>query len=201
MPRDDNQLDGPKRRVPRRVPRPLKFAFSERKALEALAYIAIQWPGITPFYLSKVFFYGEKQHLNKYGRPIVADTYIAMPRGPVPSTVKDIVDENFEHVDAPEEFDRFIKIEHTRYKSVYSRVREEDLQHLTASDKECLDAAIAFCKGKGIDELMYITHLEKAWANAAVNRPMNYEDFIDDDNPHKEQVLASAREFAAYGVL
>src|SRR5947209_299446 len=72
----------------------LRFGFNERKAIETLAYIAKRWPDITPFFASKVLFFAEKQHLNAYGRPIVADTFIAMPWGPVPSTVYDFVKGN-----------------------------------------------------------------------------------------------------------
>lgn len=181
--------------------RPLKFAFSDTKALESLAYVAIKWPGITPFFISKVFFFAEKWHLNKYGRPIIADTYIAMPRGPVPSTVKNIVDENFEYVDEPERLYKLLRIEKNKFRSLYSSVPEDDLTNLTASDKECFLDAINFCRGKGIDELSYITHLEKAWANAPANQGMDYENFVDDNNPHKEEILSAAREFAVYGVL
>ncbi|QNA83217.1 SocA family protein [Sphingomonas sp. So64.6b] len=69
----------------------LRFQFDERKGTEALAYIATQWPGITVFYASKVLFFAEKKHLNTYGRPIVADTFVAMPNGPVPSTLYDFI--------------------------------------------------------------------------------------------------------------
>ena len=73
----------------------LKFRFNEGKAIEALIWIASEWPNITPFYLSKVLFYAEKEHLNKYGRPVIADTYIAMPWGPVPSTIRNYIEGNY----------------------------------------------------------------------------------------------------------
>lgn len=49
----------------------LRFQFDEKKGVEALTYIASKWPGVTPFYASKVLFFAEKYHLNRYARPIV----------------------------------------------------------------------------------------------------------------------------------
>src|SRR3954462_6956268 len=73
----------------------LKFVFSEGKALEVLAFIARENPGLSPLYIAKILFYAEKWHLNRYGRPIIADTYIAMPKGPVPSSVRDYIEQNW----------------------------------------------------------------------------------------------------------
>jgi uncharacterized phage-associated protein len=66
---------------------PFRFAIDEAKALEALVLVAKAWPGITPFFVAKVFFLAEKWHLNRFGRPIIGDTYVAMQNGPVPSAV------------------------------------------------------------------------------------------------------------------
>jgi len=179
---------------------PLKFAFSDAKAMDALAYIACKWDGITPFYIAKVLFFAEKWHLNRYGRPIIADTYIAMPKGPVPSTIKNIVDENFDYLDEPEAFRKMLRVERRGLRRLHSRVKERDIRHLSESDCDCLDEALSFCRGKEVDELSNITHFEKAWKNAPANRAMDYEDFFD-DGPDREALLEEARAFAAYGVL
>lgn len=70
----------------------IRFQFDETKAVETLAYIATRWPRVTAFYASKILFFAEKLHLNRYGRPIVADTFIAMANGPVPSTIYDFIE-------------------------------------------------------------------------------------------------------------
>lgn len=77
----------------------LKFPFHETKALEVLAFIAKTSPGLTPLFVSKILFFAEKWHLNRYGRPIIGDTYIAMPRGPVPSAIKNYIDHNWDFPD------------------------------------------------------------------------------------------------------
>jgi hypothetical protein len=180
----------------------LKFAFSEGKALEALAFIASERPNLTPLYIAKILFYAEKWHLNRYGRPIIADTYIAMPKGPVPSTIKDYIEQNWYWADRPEELDKAITIDRSGYlPRLRAGTRGPDFSVLSASDIECLREAIGFCVSKGPDELSRLAHNEKAWQNAPANGPMEYADFIDDDNPHKDEVMIIAMEIAACGVI
>lgn len=181
---------------------PLKFAFNQDKAVEALAYVAGKWPGVTPFYVAKILFYADKSHLNLYGRPVVADTYIAMPRGPVPSSIRDIINRNFEYSEEPDNLAAAVNIDASgRYPRVYKRAEYTTFNLISQSDMECLDEAIAFCQPKSLDALSQLTHLEKAWSNAPPNRPMNYEDFFDETNPNKDALLLEAREFARFGII
>lgn len=180
----------------------IKFAFSERKAVQALAYIASVNPGLTPLYVSKVMFFAEKWHLNRYGRPIVADTYIAMPRGPVPSTIKDYIDEKWNWVDKPDDMDAVIVFDRSkRLVRLMSGTQKPNLSVLSETDIECLAEAVEFCRGKSPDELSRVTHLDKAWRDAPLNGPMSYDDFIDDDLPNRAEILELAEENAACGVL
>lgn len=179
-----------------------KFPFSNSKAVEALAFIASQWNGISPFYVSKVLFFAEKWHLNDYGRPIIGDTYIAMEEGPVPSAVRDYINENFASVDKPEDLDVAISIERGKFfRRVHPGKRKPNLAKLSQTDIEQLQKAIAFCRGKSRQYLSKITHKEKSWSHAQRNRAMRYENFIDDTNPNKDELLKEAKEFAINGVL
>lgn len=178
----------------------LRFQFDEQKAVEVLAYMAGRWPGITQFYAAKVLFFAEKKHLNRYCRPIVADTFIAMPNGPVPGTLYDFIKGNLDQAGDPQAILDAIEVDQGRYKQVRAK-RPADLSFLSDSDVECLEEAIRFCHGKKFDELSQITHRERAWQEAPQNGPMDYEALIDEDNPNRDAVLEQAREFAAYGVL
>jgi len=179
----------------------LKFAVSSDKAVDALAFVASVEPGMTPKYVSKVMFYAEKWHLNRYGRPIFADTYIAMPQGPVPSTVKNFIDENWLRVEKPEKFDEKVRIEVSKGLRRLHVTGGPDLNRLSQSDQECLADAVKFCLALSPDELSSISHEEKSWLNADTNRPMDYVDFIDDDNPHRDQVIECAIEASRSVVL
>lgn len=180
----------------------IKFAFHESKAIEALALIAELQPGMTPLYVSKTLFFAEKWHINKYGRPILADTYIAMPRGPVPSTVKNFIDHKWDWVAKPEELDAAVLFDRSKgWARLMPGSRKANMELLSATDIECLAEAVSFCKDKKPDELSQITHQEKAWLQADTNAPMDYELFIDDDNPHRDEILSMVKEVAACGVL
>jgi len=176
----------------------MRFQFDERKGTEALVYIANAWPNVTIFFASKVLFFAEKRHLNAYGRPIVADTFIAMSNGPVPSTLYDFIKGNFGQSGDPEGFRAAVELIKP---PIIAAKRKYDPKILSQSDVECLIAAIEFCKPKGFSHLSQLTHQERSWAEASTNSPMDYELFIDSDNPNRDAILAEAREFAAYGVL
>jgi uncharacterized phage-associated protein len=176
----------------------LRFQFDERKGTEALAYMASRWPEITVFYASKVLFFAEKAHLNRYGRPIVADTFVAMPNGPVPSTLYSFIKGNLGLSGDPDGFRAAIDT------SLYPKLtglRPAEEAVLSQSDRECLDEAIQFCRIRGFGHLSQLTHQERAWAEAPNNGPMDYEKFIDDANPNRDEILEEAQAFAAYGVL
>jgi hypothetical protein len=180
----------------------IKFALSEKKTLECLAFIAENNPGLSPFYVSKILFYAEKWHLNRYGRPIIGDTYIAMPMGPVPSTVKYYLEEDWRWEHRPDGFDDKIKIDRTkRYPELRVGRLGVSLNVLSESDKECILEAITYCISKTPDELSTLAHFEKSWKLAPANGPMEYENFIDDDNPNRDEVLTLATETAACGKL
>jgi uncharacterized phage-associated protein len=178
----------------------LRFGFNEKKAIEALTYLASHWPGVSPFFAAKVLFFAEKWHLNRYARPIVADTFIAMPWGPVPSTIYDFIKGNLEFAGDPESFLHAVKVRQHRGGRELRAKREPNVQFLSASDRECLDEAITFCRARGVGALSELTHQERAWREAPNNGAMDYEAFID-EGPNREALLEQAREFAAYGVL
>lgn len=180
--------------------RMLRFQFNEKKGVEALTYIASMWPGITAFFAAKVVFFAEKSHLNRYARPIVADTFIAMPNGPVPSTLYDFIKGRLDNAGDPEAITAALSIVGDRYLRV-TALRHADMDVLSHSDIECLDDAIAFCKARSFATLSNLTHQERAWLEAPANGPMDYEQMIDDDNPDRKAIHDEAREFAAYGVL
>ena len=180
----------------------LKSAFNEAKALAAIAYVARERPGLTPFYVSKIFYLAEKWHINRYGRPIVADTYVAMTQGPVPSTIKYFIDKNWDRVWEPEGLDDAITVVRGNgLPKIMPGPAPPSADILSESDKECLREAIAFCEGKTTDELSDVTHLHKAWLNANTDQPMDYADFVDDNNPNRAEILEIMEESAAHGVL
>jgi uncharacterized phage-associated protein len=175
----------------------LKFRFNEEKAIEALVWLAHEWPGVTPFYIAKIFFYAEKEHLNQYGRPIMADTFIAMPYGPVPSTIYDFIKGNYLLAEQPDAIGEAVAVKDSKVHAL----RSPNLDVFSESDLECLRGALEKCRDVRFGQLSTMTHSERAWLEAPTNGPMDYELFIDEDNPKRADILERAQEIAAYGTL
>lgn len=180
----------------------IKFAFNDEKALAALAFIASVKSGLTPFYVSKILFLAEKWHINKFGRPIIGDTYIAMPRGPVPSTIKNFIDENWNWLEKPEAYDVAIAIDKSGpYRRLMAGNGKPAVHLLSETDISCLRDSIQFCVGKTQQTLSDLTHFEKSWQKAENNGAMDLEDFVDDDNPHRDEIINELRIGAQCSVL
>lgn len=153
------------------------FKVNQNKALEAIVYIATQSPGIDIYHTVKTMFYADKKHLNAYGRPILGDLYIKMENGPVPSLIKNIIDQDpFLSADFLSQIRDSLEIK-GRYKNITAK-REPDYSEFSQSDFECIDSSLAFCKDKSFDQLKRMTHKEKAWINAGMNGSMDYRDMI-----------------------
>lgn len=176
----------------------LRFPFDEKKALEALVLIAGEWPGVTAFYASKAVFLADKWHLNRFGRPVVGDRYIAMDNGPVPSAIYDWFKDNLDRMGDPQaivdaiEFNR-----NARYVTATAR-RAPDLDVLSPSDIEAIREAVAYCRRYSVGALSRITHNDPAWKEADLNGEMDPSLMIEGEQ--RDELIRAAREFAAYGV-
>src|SRR5687768_15230857 len=106
----------------------VRFNFNETKVLEALVFIGQRWPGITPFYLAKVMFFADRDHLRAYGRPVTGESYIAMANGPVPSRTYDIIKGNLDFFGDPEAIVAALRVDrNARYPRLYAE-REANLE-------------------------------------------------------------------------
>lgn len=73
-----------------------QLEFDYKKAIQAINFFAKKEGGqISKLRVLKLIWLADRYHLRKYGRPILNDTYFAMPYGPVASAVKDITGFNF----------------------------------------------------------------------------------------------------------
>lgn len=140
--------------------------FDPKKTLEVLLYIAQQSSDM--YNVLKVLYFADKDHLEKYGRLISGEDYVAMEKGPVPSGAYDIIKSvrgdgyiNVVGLDLDESFhmDGYILVPH----------RGPNLELLSESDIECLDAAIEKFGHMGFGKLMEICHEDSAFQAADRN--------------------------------
>lgn len=178
---------------------PIQFKISYDKTIEVIIWLANMKPGIDIYHVAKIFFYADKMHINKYGRPITGDTYIRMPYGPVPSSVRDLIIENSWL--SPKQLEQIknsliIDKSDNRYK--LAATREPDMKYFSKSDITCLKDSLSEYGGLSFDELYNSTHSEKCYYETALNEKIDYALLIDDDNPIKNEILEDMEEISQY---
>lgn len=151
--------------------------FKKDKAVNAILYVAHKLERSDIHKICKILYFADQKSLSECGRSITGDTYIAMNYGPVPSYIEDI----FKAVRHQSYFSQYAK----EFEGVFSfqndyilkAEREPDMQHLSKSDVECLDYAIAKCKDLDFAQLTLLSH-GYAWSSTAKDRPIAVEDIL-----------------------
>ena len=176
-----------------------KFKVSYSKAIESIVWLANQSPYIDIYHIVKVLFFADKDHLNKYGRPILGDTYIHMDNGPVPSAVRDIVTQNLflspKHL---QEIQDSLEIKSRKDYYQISAKRPPNLDYFSKSDLECLVSSLEKHEHLSFDDLYKLTHSEKCYAQTSNKDEISYYLMVDNDNPNKESILETIQETSAY---
>lgn len=97
------------------------LGFNYKKAVQALNFYADAEGGkINKMKALKLIWLSDRLHLRKFGRPILNDTYLAMPYGPVASGTKDLAEGTSFLADEEQQYkDNFIKgISHYIYQLI-----------------------------------------------------------------------------------
>lgn len=181
-----------------------RFTVSWDKAVEAIDFIASRKPGVTQYYIGKILFFADREHLLDYGRPITGDRYVAMEHGPVPSAIRDILKADS---DAPDEIlnnlhDRVVIEQDGNRQKVFSKGPNTHTK-LSGSDKEYLAAAVDQYGSMSFAELKRISHEDlaytDAWNKLGNANEMNIELWLGTlDNP--EAAKAQVEEYAHCGI-
>jgi len=181
----------------------IRFNFNIEKALEVILYLSYRVKGISFHKLVKMLFFADIYHLNKYGRPIIGDTYVAMPYGPVASTVYDILSKNDLIIEALPEVPFLVDRKPIEGRIAPIVIPERDYKPdiLSVSDEEALNYVIEKYKDSTFNELTKISHDHPAWYKAWEKRghsncaPMHYTDFIRLENKDLIEELEENSEF------
>lgn len=177
----------------------IRFKISYDKAIEAIIWLSKMKPGIDIYHVAKVLFYADKMHINKYARPVVGDTYIRMPYGPVPSAVRDLITEN--QWLTPKQIEKIknsLVIDKSDHYFKLAAVREPDMEYFSKSDIECLTDSLNKYGDLSFDELYDLTHSEKCYYETEQNDKIDYGFLIDENNPLKEEILKHMEDISQY---
>lgn len=162
-----------------RSSRSIHFEFDPRKALEVILYISNKLESPDFHKISKILYFSDKNHLERYGRLVCGDSYVAMKHGPVPSGVYDILKtvrgDGLWSCVAREKLDMDSFSVHDRKTVVPLRRANTDL--LSESDIECLDEAINEYGLLEFSELTEASH-DFAWKSVDQNDVIDIEAIV-----------------------
>lgn len=138
--------------------------------------------------LMKLLFFADFLHFEKYGRPIVGDTYYHLPEGPVPTTSYDLYRHTFEGKEETG-LEKYIRVVSEKVNN-FTIHRIEPLQKLneavfSESDLEVMrETAEKFYDQTGTT-LAKMTHAIPFVKDTPQVFPIDYLDTIDDEEDRK----------------
>jgi len=138
----------------------IRFTINKEKAIEALIWI-IQKGEANVYNAMKILFAADKYHLNRYGRPVTGDRYVAMRFGTVPSWIYDATKD-------PKPGGGFVRKD-TALKREPRRTF--DRRWFSESDMEALEHGFKEYAGKDFQTVLLKNHREKAWRRAVERNP------------------------------
>lgn len=176
----------------------LKFRPNYEKIIELMLYLAHKKPGTDKYQAVKFFYLADKAHLERFGRPITQEKYIALDYGPVASSVKDFMERDKftmrkAHVDKlPFDIEEKQRTGKSAIVTLGKPHREVDFDVFSRSDIKVFDEVVHKYGDCSFDDLFNITHdhfaYKRAWAErpkGAKSAPMLYEEMIESPERRK----------------
>lgn len=175
-----------------------KYAVHTAKVLETIVWLANARPGIDIYHVVKCAFFADKYHLNKYGRPISGDNYIADTYGPLGRSIYSIL--NGDPIEMIALGGNGTLPVHVGDRWAVTADRLANTRVLSKSDVEALEWAIEEAAHLSFNELVSMTHADPAYIAANGGR-MKYEDLLNADDPKRQEKAADLEETASHAVF
>ncbi len=137
----------------------IAFQFDQQKATEAILYLVSKAPVPNLYGICKFLYLADKTSLEKYGRFIFGESYVAMQEGGTPSNAYNLL-RNLSNNPTND----------LKRDGYYIRaLRQPELDYLSRTDIECLDLVIKEFGGRGSwtkrKQACHDTAWETAWDN------------------------------------
>jgi uncharacterized phage-associated protein len=163
----------------------IKFPFEKDKAIQAVLWLLHRNNGaMDKLTLVKLVFFADREHLVKYGRPIIGGTYYTMEHGPVSSELLDLIN-------SIETNDRRIPLKPCGHNIKAADSPNANL--LSESDVTILDGIYQIYGHLDGFRLRDLTHELKAYKKNIPPKgsrcELPYEDFFEDYPPQKRGML------------
>lgn len=179
----------------------------KQRIMESLLYLISEADcrkiPVTQYSLLKALFLADKAHLNKFGRPITYDNYVAMNHGPVPRFAYNLLKNEVDLMDvygvkgslwdkrrAPE-------ISESAY-CFTNASRKANLDLLSESDLEALSQSLTVVNSLSFAQLRMLTHGDPAYIDAWNDEsdkksfPMSYALIFDTPDYDQAESIALA---------
>jgi uncharacterized phage-associated protein len=148
---------------------------NKRRVLESILLVIMEAAKrekpITQYNILKTLFLADRAHLNRYGRPVTFDNYMAMKDGPVASFAYDVLKGGVS-------FPKVFGVEHPPWKSrpapeispralvFHSPMREPNEDVLSETDVEEIANALTIVLSLSFKQLRLLTHEDQAYIDA-----------------------------------
>lgn len=144
----------------------MKSYFQILKMRAAVLYVLLEFKdGVDFIKLFKILYFAQQEHLVKYGRGVIGDTFHALRHGPVPAFIYKAVQVAQGKIEDSKDFDLFLKGIQVSDKSLISSKEVPDRDELSQSDMDCLTASISKYKDIEPYDLSELSH-DSAWNEA-----------------------------------
>ena len=142
----------------------MKTSIQIAKIKAVILYIMQSFPnGVDYIKLFKILYFAQRDHLARYGKVIVEDSFRALKHGPVPSyTYKGLQIAEGKPLEG--DFEEFLKTLSVRNQIVYADAKP-DMDYISGADKRTLDASIERYKDEDPYDLSDLSH-DSAWREA-----------------------------------
>lgn len=164
----------------------IRFRTNAKKALEVILWCAAKSGSVDFHTVLKVLFGADVHHMNRYGRPVVGDTYVALPYGPVPQTTYDILKR--EPLALEQLGVRDLPFSVRGYTA--HPLRAPDLSVFSDSEIEALEDGWRVFGCLGFSARTDVSHQHQAWRKAwdEGRQVMDYADFLEGANQTPEMI-------------
>lgn len=117
--------------------------------------------------LMKLFYFLDFMHLKEYGSPVTFDTYINLDKGPIPSTIKNLVDDVADDLDSAELSDT-IRIEKPKNFHMFRvlptrKFTNADSKYFSETELEILKRVCEKFGNKPTSSIIDASHKEASW--------------------------------------
>jgi uncharacterized phage-associated protein len=187
----------------------IRFSFNLQKLVHSIAFFSAKGVSdLTKLKAAKLLYFADKEHLLRYGRPILGDVYFCMDRGPVPSFSLNEMNEAIQPSeitgDSSDEcqFEAVLSVKHPIFRGYPRFVAKSGFDGNVFSKSEIEVLANVFSKygSKSAGELVDLTHLEPTWTIPNATRPpgsrapIPYELFFEGAPAESQEMLALIEE-------